>query len=238
LERQSQQALATQCVGLASADETIHILSARVKELEQEGGSHYKPSSPHDDLLSEPECPEGFEENAGQVPDFFIKEDGVNLQARYVRRLPGTGLVQGSLGGPRDTMHLHELHALPSLVFEHTPDAIPNWFINSIAANSPVFGEVMAEANRLGDWGIQADLERYHNLDTQIHQVQADLRILQEEESTLAIKRCTCRYRLARSDVGERLASLEALSPLHQDGQIETIIRSRARHSRGRPFVK
>ena len=221
LGRQSEQALAAQRTALSSADEVIRQLTARIQELEGSGAS-----SP------EPECPTDFEENAGRVPDFYVKEDGVRLQARYVRRVPGTGLVEGTLGGPQDRIYLHELYAQPSLVSDSVPDPLPAWFINSISANSPVFSDVMQEARSTGDWGLEAEIERYNELDTQLYHIQGQLRQLQEEENNVSIRRRTCLFRLTRSDVGDRLASLQALSPLHQERL------SRVGRGRGRPFVK
>jgi hypothetical protein len=45
------------------------------------------------------ECPDGYEENAGLIPDFWVNSDGVRLLARYVKCIPGTGLAHGTLGG-------------------------------------------------------------------------------------------------------------------------------------------
>ena len=221
LGRQSEQALAAQRVTLSSADEVIRQLTQRVQELEGSGAS-----SP------EPECPTDFEENAGHVPDFYVKEDGVRLQARYVRHVPGTGLVKGTLGGPQDRIYLHELYAQPSLVSDSIPDPLPAWFINSISANSPVFSDVMQAARSTGDWGLEAEIEHYNDLDTQLYHIQGQLRQLQEEENNISIRRRTCLFRLTRSDVRDRLTSLQALSPLHQEHL------SRVCRGRGRPFVK
>ena len=120
MERNNKQALAAQQVALASADAVLEAMRAQLAELEDNG---------NDGEYVEQECPDRFEENAGRVPDFFVKVNGVNLQARYVRRLPGTGLVQGTLGGPNDRIHLHELYAQPSIACETTPDIVPTWFL-------------------------------------------------------------------------------------------------------------
>ena len=221
LGRQSEQALATQCVALSSVDEVVRQLTQRVQELEGSGAS-----SP------EPECPTDFEENAGRVPNFYVKEDGVHLQARYIHQVPGTGLVEGTLSSPQDHIYLHELYAQPSLVSDSVPDPLPAWFINSTTANSPVFANVMQEARSTGDWGLEAEIERYNNLNTQLYHIQGQLRQLQEEENNVSIRRRTCLFWLTRSDVGERLASLQALSPLHQERL------ARVNRGRGWPFVK
>ena len=149
MERNNKQALAAQQVALASADAALEAMRTQLAELKGNNNDDYV----------EQECPDGFEENAGHVPDFFVKVDGVNLQARYVRRLPGTGLVQGTLGGPNDRIHLHELYAQPSIARETTPDIVPTWFLQAIATNATPYAHVIDEICKYGDWGLEVEVE-------------------------------------------------------------------------------
>ena len=87
MERNNKHALATQQVALSSANATLDAMCSRLAELEGEASDHSN--------NAKQECPDGFEENVGRVPNFFIKVDNVNLQARYVQRLPSMGLAQG-----------------------------------------------------------------------------------------------------------------------------------------------
>ena len=141
MERNNQQALAAQQVALASADTALEAMRARLAKLEGDNNDNHV----------EQECPDGFEENTGRVPDFFVKVDGVNLQARYVRRLPGTGLVQGTLGDPNDHIHLHELYTQPSIACETTPNIVPTWFLQAITANATPYPHVINEIRKYGD---------------------------------------------------------------------------------------
>ena len=150
MERNNKQALAAQQVALASADAALKAMRTRLAELEGN----------NDDDYIEQECPDGFEENTGRVPDFFVKVNGVNLQARYVRRLPGTSLVQGTLGGPNDRIHLHELYARPSIARETTPDIVPTWFLQAIAANATPYAHVIDKICKYGDWGLEVEVEQ------------------------------------------------------------------------------
>ena len=177
MQRNNQQALAAQQVALASADAALEAMRARLAELEGND----------DEDHVEQECPDGFEENAGRVPDFFVKVDGVNLQARYVRRLPGTGLVQGTLGGPNDRIHLHELYAQPSIARETTPDIVPTWFLQAIAANATPYAHVIDEIRKYGDWGLEAEVKRYHNNDTRLVELQAEMHEIQAEIDSCTI---------------------------------------------------
>ena len=200
MEHNNQQALAAQQVALASANAMLEGMRARLAELEGNDDNDHV----------EQECPDRFEENAGRVPDFFVKVDGVNLQARYVRHLPGTGLVQGTLRGPNDRIHLHELYAQPSIARETTPDIVPTWFLQAIAANATPYAHVIDEICKYGDWGLEAEVEHYHNNDTRLIELQAKMREIQAEIDSCTIQKHACHYRLARADVRERFASLQA----------------------------
>ena len=226
MERNNQQALAAQQVALASADTTLEAMRARLAELEDDGNNN----------AVKQECPDGFEENAGCVPDFFVKVDGVNLQARYVRCLPGTGLVQGTLGGPNDRIHLHELYAQPSIARETTPDIVPTWFLQAIAANTTPYAHVIDEIRKYGDWGLEAEVEHYHNNDTRLIELQAKMREIQAEIDSCTIQKHACHYCLARANVGERFASLQATGAAYQSGEYECTAYPRNRKfGRGRP---
>ena len=226
MERNNQQALAAQQVALASANAALEAMRARLAELEHDN---------NEDHVKQ-ECPDGFEENAGRVPDFFVKVDGVNLQARYVRRLLGTGLVQGTLGGPNDRIHLHELYAQPSIAHETTPDIVPTWFLQAIAANTTPYAHVINEICKYGDWGLEAEVERYHNNDTHLVELQAEMREIQAEIDSCTIQKHACHYRLACADVGERFASLQAMGAAYQSGEYEcTTYPHNRKFGRGRP---
>ena len=226
MERNNKQALTAQQVALASADTALETMRARLAELEGDG----------DEDHVEQECPDGFEENAGRVPDFFVKVDGVNLQARYVCRLPGTGLIQGTLGGPNDHIHLHELYAQPSIARETTPDIVPAWFLQAIAANATPYAHVIEEIRKYGDWGLEAEVERYHNNDMCLVKLQAEMREIQAEIDSCTIQKHACHYRLARADVGERFTSLQAMGAAYQAGEYECTAYPRNRKfGRGRP---
>ena len=188
MERNNKQALAAQQVALASADAALEAMRTQLAELEGDNDGDYV----------EQECPDGFKENAGRVPDFFVKVDGVNLQARYVRHLLGTGLVQGTLGRPNDRIHLHELYAQPSIARETTPDLVPTWFLQAIAANTTPYAHVIDEIRKYGNWGLEAEVERYHNNDTRLVELQAEMREIQAEIDSCTIQKHACHYCLTR----------------------------------------
>ena len=214
-------------------EESLAKLKERLSELE----SHLSDPNTGAAFLLAPHCPPHFVENHGLVPDFYIREDGMRLLARYVRRIPGTNMAQGTLRGNDVRVYTHELQALPSIVSDTPPDILPLWFVQSMAANQPAFHFLIEAADALDDWGLSADIQYYHDTDVKLEEVQSSIHELQAEADTLAIQRRAAHYRLARADAGMRLASVEAISPFHQEGSAEGGIR-RGGKARGRAFGK
>ena len=217
----------------AYLEESLTKLKERLAELE----SHLSDPNTGAPFLLAPHCPPHFVENHGLVPDFYICEDGMRLLARYVCRIPGTNMAQGTLGGNDARIYTHELQALPSIVSDTPPDVLPLWFVQSMAANQPAFHFLIEAADALDDWGLSADIQYYHDTDVKLEEVQSSICELQAEADTLAIQRRAAHYRLARANAGMRLASVEAISPFHQEGSAEGGIR-RGGKARGRAFGK
>ena len=82
-----------------------------------------------------------------------------------------------------------------------------------MGSNSPTFQTLVIEAELLGNWGLSADIQYYHNTDVRLEEVQALLRELLAKADTLGMQRRAAHYRLAHADAGVHLASTEAISP-------------------------
>jgi hypothetical protein len=93
----------------------------------------------------------------------------------------------------------------------------------------------MDEVRKYGDWGLEAEVEQYHNTDVELVELQATMCEVQTAIDSRTIQKHACHYCLARSDVGERLASLQALSSTYQEGNRKGFISSRRFVGRGRP---
>jgi hypothetical protein len=84
-----------------SNQQILAILRERVAELEKETDKSG-------------ECPVGYEENCGRAPNFRITDDDGNGRvARYIKRIPGSGQIAGTLGGYNDEAYLSDLVAEP-----------------------------------------------------------------------------------------------------------------------------
>ena len=214
-------------------EESLAKLKERLAELE----SHLSNTNTGAPFLLAPHCPPHFTDNHGLVPNFYICKDGMHLLAHYIRHIPGTNLAQGTLGGTDPRIYTHELQALPSIISDTPPDDLPLWFVQSMAANQPAFHFLIEAVDALEDWGLSADIQYYHDTNVKLEEVQSSIRKLQAEADTLAIQCHAAHYCLAHANAGMRLASVEAISPFHQEGSAEGGIH-RGGKAQGRAFGK
>ena len=84
------------------------------------------------------ECPDGFEENHGRLPNFTIPDaDSIMCQARYIKL--GNGPVPfalGTLGQKGDPIFQYELYAAPSYIQGSPTEPLPMWLIDTISGKS------------------------------------------------------------------------------------------------------
>ena len=187
------------------------------------------------------ECPEGFQANDGRLPDFIIHTvDGQTIQAPFVKYLEGTQYAAGTLGGENERVFLHPLFANPIVSIETYPDVLPNWLIQLLGSKSPAFATLVVEAHLLDDWGLSANIERYHDLDEAAVELGDEIARLQLQQADTLNSLRLCHARLARAEAGRRLAGLEALAHGHQDGDPEPLTRPiySRRQAQRRAFVK
>ena len=187
------------------------------------------------------ECPAGYQANDGRLPDFIIRTiDGQSIQAPFVKYLDGTQYAAGSLGGDNEKTFLHPLFAVPIVSIETYPDVLPNWLIQLLGSKSPAFATLVVEASLLDDWGLSADIERYHDLDEIAVDLGDEIARLQLQQADALNSLRLCHARLARAEAGRRLAGLEALAHGHQDGDPEPLTRPMysRRQAQRRAFVK
>ena len=192
---------------------------------------------------SEVSLPEGWEENRGQAPNFFIHfQDGQKVMAPFIKRLEGTSQILGTLGGPADPYFSHELVAAPHGELTEFPEILPAWLVHLLGTDSAAFPTVLREATRLDDWGLVTDLERYHALDARVQAISRQCEQLHAEKSDILQQVRLCHYQLSRANAGTRLGGCEALDHDFQQGYpdgrlIEAFSRPR-RKAQGRAFPK
>ena len=158
------------------------------------------------------ECPEGFEENRGQVPNFPIVVDRFTMQARYVKYID-QGRVMGTAGGPNDAIFIQDLYATSRIDNNHVPEPLPAWFLSHIQANSDTYPLIIKEFVQAKDWGVHADVQQYYCCDSHLRSVEEEITTLQAQSEALRVQLRRARFRLENADVPRRFSNLQALAP-------------------------
>ena len=181
------------------------------------------------------ECPKGFEENHGCLPNFTIPDaDGIMCQARYIKL--GSGPVPfalGTLGHENDPVFQYDLFATPSYIRDTPTEPLPMWLIDAISGKSSSYHQAMDLARSTDDWGLAAEIARYHEADTRILNIAAEIHALDCELQVAKATSRQSRSRLKGARASHRLRALQALDtrrPTRTNAHA-----ARIRFGRGRP---
>ena len=159
------------------------------------------------------ECPEGFEENHGRLPDFVIPDaDNIMRQARYIKL--GNGPVPfalGTLGQENDPIFHYDLYAAPSYIRDSPTEPLPMWLIDAIGGKSSSYHQAIELARSTDDWGLAAEVARYHEADTRILNIAAEIHALDCELQLVKAETRQSRSRLEGARAQHRLRALQAL---------------------------
>ena len=158
------------------------------------------------------ECPEGFEENRGQVPHFPIVVNRFTMQAQYVKYID-QGRVMGTAGGPNDAIFIQDLYVTPRIDSNHVPEPLPAWFLSHIQANSDTYPLIIQEFQKAKDWGVHADIQWYYCCDSHLCSVEEEITTLQAQSEALRAQLRCARFRLENADIPRRFSNLQALTP-------------------------
>ena len=159
------------------------------------------------------ECPEGFEENHGRLPDFVIPDaDNIMRQARYIKL--GNGPIPfalGTLGQEGDPIFHYDLYAAPSYIHDSPTEPLPMWLIDAIGGKSSSYHQAMDLARSTDDWGLAAEVARYHEADMRILNIAAEIHTLDCELQIAKAETRQSRGRLEGARAQQRLRALQAL---------------------------
>ena len=167
------------------------------------------------EMLCQPdaECPEGFEENHGRLPDFTIPDtDGIMRQARYIRL--GNSPVPvtlGTLGQEGDPIFQYELFAAPSYIQSSPTEPLPMWLINAISGKSASYHQTAELAHSTDNWGLATKVAHYHEADTRILNITAEIHALDCELQVVKAATRQSRSCLEGARAQHQLRALQAL---------------------------
>jgi hypothetical protein len=163
------------------------------------------------------ECPDGFKENHSRLPDFTIPDaDGVMCQAHYIKL--GNGPVPfalGTLGQENDPIFQYDLFAAPSYIRDTPTEPLPMWLIDAISGKSSSYHQAIDLARSMDDWGLAAELARYHEADTCVLNIAAEIHTLDCELQVVKAARRQSRSCLKGAHAQHRLRALQALDTRH-----------------------
>ena len=159
------------------------------------------------------ECPEGFKENHGRLPDFTIPDaDSIMRQARYIKL--GNDAIPfalGTLGQEGDPVFRYDLYAAPSYIRDSPTEPLPMWLINTISGKSSSYHQAMDLACSTDDWGLAAEIARYHEADSRILNIAAEIHTLDCELQLVKASAHQSRSHLEGARAQHRLRALQAL---------------------------
>ena len=228
--------LCTIAIGLANTaiGQTFQHLEAK-SEIEQ---LHKELTDLRAEMSRQPdsECPDGFEENHGRLPNFTIPDaDSVMCQARYIKL--GNGPVPfalGTLGQEGNPVFQYDLFAAPSYIHDTPTELLPMWLIDAISGKSSSYHQAMDLARSTDDWGLAAELARYHEADTCILNIAAEIHALDCELQVIKAASRQSRSRLEGARAQHCLRALQALDtrrPTHANVHAAGLCFARGRAS-------
>ena len=169
----------------------------------------------HAEMSRQPdaECPEGFEENHGRLPDFVIPDaDNIMCQARYIKL--GNGPIPfalGTLRQPGDPIFQYDLFAAPSYIRDSPTEPLPIWLIDAISGKSSSYHQAMDLARSIDDWGLAAEVAHYHEANARVLDIVAEIHALDCELQVVKASARHSRSRLEGAHAQHRLRALQAL---------------------------
>ena len=159
------------------------------------------------------ECPEGFEENHSRLPNFTIPDaDGIMHQARFIKL--GNGPVPfalSTLGQDGDPIFQYDLFAAPSYICNSSTEPLPMWLIDAISRKSTAYHQAMDLARSTNDWGLVAKFARYHEADTRVLNIAAEVHVLDCKLQVAKVASRQSRSRLEGAHAQHCLRALQAL---------------------------
>jgi len=166
--------------------------------------------------------PDGFEENTGQAPRFFIPlGEGVEVPPKWVKRLRGEKVAgYTSRQNKHDTPYIADLYASPKhsdadANLNLPSEPMPGWFRRILVGGIGNFDTMVGEANKLEDWGVGADIERARRLEEDIRTTQGQIDTLTADRDALFQRKRLCFNRLEQARAPRSLGHLESLSRSH-----------------------
>ena len=115
---------------------------------------------------------------------------------------------------PQDTPFIAEIYASP---YEGDDDGItlptPSWLLEMLKGNGALFTRLADEVKHDGDWGLLAEIIRFHELEHHKVNIAARLDLLYAEQRGLRQAQDLCLSRLEQARLDQRTSALHTVTP-------------------------
>ena len=163
------------------------------------------------------ECPDSFKENHSHLPSFAIPNaDGIMRQAHYIKL--GNSPVPfalSTLSQDSDPIFQYNLFAAPSYIRDTPTKPLPMWLIDAISGKSSSYHQAIELAHSTDNWGLVAKLTRYHESDTHVLNIAAEVHALNCKLQVAKAASRQSRSRLEGAHAQYHLRALQALDTRH-----------------------
>src|SRR5258708_2554821 len=138
---------------------------------------------PDDDHPHFTVAPVGFTINTGHLPNATLPVGrNAGQLAKWVQRLPnGRALLYAEDDRPGDQPYAIELFAGLDISDDTPPQSLPRWLLDGLTGPSAAFHTIRAAAEATLDWGLHAELLRYHELDQKAKAINNSISNLEAE---------------------------------------------------------
>jgi hypothetical protein len=188
------------------------------------------------------EAPQGYEENLGRAPSFYIPQaPGVWALAKWVRQLPD-GRVEGytARDGPTDQPYAAEIYTTNYYDNDDPPEPLPNWFLAALMGGPTEFHTLREGVAGLDDWGSLAEVLRHRRYSEMLRQNQVQRDILEAQHASIQEGHAACEFRMEGAKLAKQVGEFRRLvSGADEEDPRHRAFRSRqnGRCGRGRPLV-
>src|SRR6266403_979586 len=158
------------------------------------------------DTFSQP--PDGYVEN-GRLTTFTIPCGGeLSNPAKWIKKLDN-GRVAGysTQDGPHDLLHVCEVYASPKYTADPA-EPLPHWIHKTLQGPAPGYAALLDAVKATDDWGLEADVIRFRQLDEHVIAYKAQLDHTHGELKSTIIAQDQCRGRLECTRLSERISHL------------------------------
>src|SRR5712692_3552635 len=174
------------------------------QQVEQRDQDRDQPDNDHPRFMA---APVGFSLNAGHLPNITLPcGRNAGQLAKWVRQLPdGRALLYAENDGPGDQPYTIELFAELNISDETPAQSLPRWLLDALTGPSAAFHTIRSAAEATLDWGLSAELLRYHDLDQKAKAINDSISNLEAEVSGVLAEQRLALGRLEGARAATRL---------------------------------